>query len=84
MSRSLKKLPYRAHYISKKSSSGRQIKLYSRRSTIYPEDVGATYLVYNGKSFIPVYIVENMVGHKFGEFSLTRKLPKHAVQKRSK
>ena len=60
----------------------RQIKTWSRRSTIYPEFVGCTFLVYNGKGFMPVVVTENMVGRKLGEFALTRKLPKHSVQKR--
>ncbi len=60
----------------------RQIKTWSRRSTIYPEFIGCTFLVYNGKGFMPVSVVENMVGRKLGEFALTRKLPKHAIQKR--
>ena len=60
----------------------KQIKTWSRRSTIYPEFVGFVFLVYNGKSFLPVLVVENMVGRKLGEFALTRKLPKHALQKR--
>ncbi len=86
MTRSLKKIPYVSYELLKKvrdeNTRKRQIKTYSRRSTIYPEFVGCTILVYNGKGFMPVVVVENMVGRKLGEFALTRKLPKHSVQKR--
>ena len=86
MSRSSKKMPYVSFSLLKKVRDEqlrkRQIKTWSRRSTIYPEFVGCTFLVYNGKGFMPVPVVENMVGRKLGEFALTRKLPKHAVQKR--
>ena len=57
------------------------IKTWSRRSTIYPEFVGHTIAVHNGKDFIPVYITEEMVGHKLGEFALTRKFTGHAGNK---
>ena len=86
MSRSLKKIPYVSYQLLMKVRNPelrkRQIKTWSRRSTIYPDFVGCTLLVYNGKGFMSVVIVENMVGRKLGEFALTRKLPKHAVQKR--
>ena len=86
MSRSLKKIPYVSYQLLKKvrdeNLRKRQIKTWSRRSTIYPELVGCTFLVYNGKGFMPVVVTENMVGRKLGEFALTRKLPKHSVQKR--
>ena len=86
MSRSLKKIPYVSYELLVKVRNPelrkRQIKTWSRRSTIYPDFVGCTLLVYNGKGFMPVVIVENMVGRKLGEFALTRKLPKHSVQKR--
>lgn len=86
MSRSLKKIPYVSYQLLKKvrdeNLRKRQIKTWSRRSTIYPEFVGCTFLVYNGKGFMPVVATENMVGRKLGEFALTRKLPKHSVQKR--
>jgi len=78
MSRSIKKGPYIDPKLEKKvekmSKSGKQnvIKTWSRRSTILPGFVGITFAVHNGKKFIPVYITENMVGHKFGEFSPTR------------
>ena len=86
MTRSLKKIPYVSWSLMKKVRDGeirkRQIKTWSRRSTIYPEFVGCTFLVYNGKGFMPVSVVENMVGRKLGEFAQTRKLPKHSIQKR--
>lgn len=58
------------------------IKTYSRRSTIYPDFVSHTFAVHNGKDFIPVYITEDMVGHKLGEFSLTRKCGGHGENKK--
>ena len=61
-----------------KSSKKTVIKTWSRRSTIYPEFVGHTFAVHNGKEFIPVYVTEEMVGHKLGEFSMTRKFGGHA------
>ena len=86
MARSLKKIPYVSYQLLMKVRNPelrkRQIKTWSRRSTIYPDFVGCTLLVYNGKGFMPVVVVENMVGRKLGEFALTRKLTKHAVQKR--
>ena len=57
------------------------IKTWSRRSTIYPDFIGHTIAVHNGKEFIPVYITEDMVGHKLGEFAATRKFSGHAGQK---
>ncbi|MEA3500539.1 MAG: 30S ribosomal protein S19 [Candidatus Marinimicrobia bacterium] len=78
MSRSIKKGPYIDSKLEKKvekmSKSGKQkvIKIWSRRSTILPAFVGITFAVHNGRKFIPVYVTENMVGHKFGEFSPTR------------
>jgi small subunit ribosomal protein S19 len=58
------------------------IKTWSRRSTIYPEFVGLTFAVHNGNKFIPVYVTENMVGHKLGEFSPTRNFRGHADKKK--
>lgn len=84
MARSLKKGPFVDAYLMKKveemnkSSKKTVIKTWSRRSTIYPEFVGHTFAVHNGKEFIPVYVTEEMVGHKLGEFSLTRKFNGHA------
>ena len=87
MSRSLKKGPYVAKSILKKiqklneSNKKEVVKTWSRRSTIFPDFVGHTIAVHNGKEFIPVYITEDMVGHKLGEFALTRKFGGHAGQK---
>lgn len=58
------------------------IKTWSRRSTIYPEFVGLTFAVHNGNKFIPVYVTENMVGHKLGEFSPTRNFRGHADKRK--
>ena len=58
------------------------IKTWSRRSTIYPDFIGHTFAVHNGKEFIPVYVTEDMVGHKLGEFSLTRKFGGHGADKK--
>ena len=87
MARSLKKGPYVFDRLLKKvqqlNETGKKevIKTWSRRSTIYPDFVGHTIAVHNGKEFIPVYITEDMVGHKLGEFALTRKFGGHAGQK---
>jgi small subunit ribosomal protein S19 len=84
MSRSIKKGPYVDPKLLKKikklqqANDKRPIKTWSRRSTIIPEFVGLTFSVHNGKSFIPVFVTENMVGHKLGEFSPTRIFRKHA------
>ncbi len=84
MARSLKKGPFVDESLMKKvqemnkSSKKTVIKTWSRRSTIYPEFVGHTFAVHNGKEFIPVYVTEEMVGHKLGEFSMTRKFGGHA------
>ena len=82
MSRSLKKGPYVDERLMKKvSRAGRNakeiIKTYARASTIVPEMVGLRFGVHNGKNFIEVYVTEDMVGHKLGEFSLTRKFTRH-------
>ena len=68
---------------SKEESSKSPIKTWSRRSTIIPDFVGVTISVYNGKSFIPVYITEDMVGHKLGEFSPTRVFKGHSGDKKA-
>ncbi len=87
MSRSLKKGPFINESLWKKISTmnkdkkKRPIKTWSRASTIFPEMVGHTINVYNGKTFIPVYITEAIVGHKLGEFSPTRKFTGHAGSK---
>lgn len=90
MPRSLKKGPYIAKELTKKvleaqsSNSNKVIKTWSRRSTILPEMVGITFAVHNGKKFIPVFVTENMVGHKLGEFSPTRTYWGHAADKKAK
>jgi small subunit ribosomal protein S19 len=84
MARSLKKGPFVDDHLLKKvqqlNASGERkvLKTWSRRSTITPEMVGHTLAVYNGKKFIPVYVTENMVGHKLGEFSPTRTFKSHS------
>lgn len=84
MSRSLKKGPYvfdrLLAKVVKLNETGKKevIKTWSRCSTIYPDFVGHTFAVHNGKDFIPVYVTEDMVGHKLGEFALTRKFGGHA------
>ena len=88
MARSLKKGPFVDGHlmakISKVNESGKKevIKTWSRRSTIYPEFIGHTFAVHNGKEFIPVYVTEDMVGHKLGEFALTRKFGGHGSDKK--
>src|SRR5882762_6537211 len=81
MSRSLKKGPYIDQRVLKKVLNGKagqtQIKTWSRACTIAPEFVGFTFLVHNGKTHLPVFVTENMVGHKLGEFALTRKFIRH-------
>ena len=90
MSRSVWKGPFVDSYVLKKAEkskeSGRNevIKIWSRRSTILPQFVGLTFGVYNGQKFLPVLVTENMVGHKFGEFSPTRTYYGHAADKRAK
>jgi len=90
MPRSLKKGPYiepkllKKVIVTQQSRSSRVIKTWSRRSTIIPEMVGITLAVHNGKKFIPVFVSENMVGHKLGEFSPTRTFYGHAGDKKSK
>ena len=90
MARSVGKGPFVDGYLLKKAetarSSGRKdvIKIWSRRSTILPQFVGLTFGVYNGRKFIPVSVNEDMVGHKFGEFSPTRTYHGHTADKRAK
>lgn len=87
MSRSIKKGPYVDHNLQEKvdkmTSSGKKtvIKTWSRRSTITPEFVGNTFAVHNGNKFIPIYVSENMVGHKLGEFAPTRNFKGHSSKK---
>ena len=91
MARSLKKGPFIDEHLMKKvekvNESGKKevIKTWSRRSTIYPEFIGHTFAVHNGKEFIPVYVTEDMVGHKLGEFVATRTYRGHGKdEKKSK
>ena len=90
MARSTWKGPFVDGYLLKKADktrgSGRNevIKIWSRRSTILPQFVGLTFGVYNGQKFIPVLVTDNMIGHKFGEFSPTRTFYGHASDKKSK
>ena len=89
MSRSLKKGPFVDDHLLKKvmeaqeSGSRKVIKTWSRRSTILPEFVGLTFAVHNGKKFVPVYVTEEMIGHKLGEFSPTRTFFGHAADRKS-
>ncbi len=84
MGRSLSKGPFADDHLIKKvaahgdSNQKKVIRTWSRRSTVLPEFIGATIAVHNGKKFIPVYITENMVGHKLGEFAPTRTFKGHA------
>ncbi|MFH0934856.1 MAG: 30S ribosomal protein S19 [Pseudomonadota bacterium] len=89
MARSIKKGPFVDLHLMKKveavraTNDKRPVKTWSRRSTVLPEFVGLTIAVHNGKQHIPVYISENMVGHKLGEFSLTRTFKGHAADKKA-
>lgn len=90
MARSVWKGPFVDGYLLKKAeasrASGRSeiIRIWSRRSTILPQFAGLTFGVYNGQKFIPVLVTENMVGHKFGEFSPTRTYRAHASDKKAR
>ena len=90
MPRSLKKGPFIDQKLFKKvteaqgTRSNQVIKTWSRRSTILPEMVGITLAVHNGRKFLPVFVTENMVGHKLGEFSPTRTFYGHASDRKSK
>jgi small subunit ribosomal protein S19 len=90
MGRSIKKGPFVDAHLLKKvetvraTSDKRPIKTWSRRSTVLPDFVGLTIAVHNGKQHIPVYVTENMVGHKLGEFSLTRTFKGHTAGKKAK
>lgn len=87
MARSIKKGPFVDLHLTKKietaiaKSDKKVIKTWSRRSTILPECVGLTFAVHNGRKFVPVYISENMIGHKLGEFAPTRTFQGHAEKK---
>jgi small subunit ribosomal protein S19 len=90
MARSLKKGPFVDGYLLKMADRLKNnkrsdvIKIWSRRSTILPQFVGLTFGVYNGKKFIPVYITEDMIGQKFGEYSPTRTYYGHGADKKAK
>lgn len=89
MARSIKKGPFVDDHLLKKvdtaraSNDKRPIKTWSRRSTVLPDFIGMTIAVHNGKQHIPVYVSENMVGHKLGEFALTRTFKGHAAGKKA-
>ncbi len=90
MSRSIKKGPFVDAHLLKKVDAARggndkrPIKTWSRRSTILPDFVGLTIAVHNGRAHVPVYVTENMVGHKLFEFALTRTFKGHVASKKSK
>ena len=90
MARSIKKGPFVDDHLMKKvletekSGSKKVIKTWSRRSTVIPEMVGMTFAVHQGKKFIPVFVTENMVGHKLGEFAPTRTFHGHAGDRKAK
>lgn len=87
MARSIKKGPFVDDHLLKKVDNAVQkndkkvIKTWSRRSTVFPDWVGLTFAVHNGKKFVPVYVTENMIGHKLGEFAPTRTYQGHAEKK---
>ena len=90
LARSSKKGPFVDQHLVKKIEAAtanrdkRPIKTWSRRSTVLPEFVGLTIAIHNGKQHLPVYITDNMVGHKLGEFALTRTFKGHAADKKAK
>ncbi len=91
MARSIKKGPFVDQHLLAKALSAREgsgggqvVKTWSRRSTILPDFIGLTFAVHNGRKFVPVYVTENMVGHKLGEFAPTRTYRGHAADKKSK
>ena len=90
MARSIKKGPYIEERLLEKvrrqdaAANKSVIKTWSRRSTVTPELIGQTFAVHNGKKFIPVFVTENMVGHKLGEFSPTRTFYSHAGDRKTK
>jgi small subunit ribosomal protein S19 len=90
MPRSIKKGPFIDDHLREKvedaarTSNKKVIKTWSRRSTIFPEMVGMTFAVHNGRKFLPVFITENMVGHKLGEFSPTRTFHGHSADKKAR
>ncbi len=90
MARSVKKGPFVDQHVMAKVAMAREgggsrvIKTWSRRSTVLPDFVGLTFAVHNGKKFVPVYVTENMVGHKLGEFAPTRTFYGHAADRKTK
>jgi small subunit ribosomal protein S19 len=91
MARSIKKGPFVDPHLFKRVAKARDsgqnspvVKTWSRRSTILPDFIGLTFAVHNGRKFIPVYVTENMVGHKLGEFAPTRTYYGHTADKKSK
>ncbi len=90
MARSIRKGPYIDQHLLNKvevsiaSKSKKPIKTWSRRSTIFPEMIGLTIAVHNGKDHVPVYITDNMVGHKLGEFAMTRTFKGHSGDRKAK
>ena len=90
MARSIKKGPFVDGHLRKKIRESREavnkrvIKTWSRRSTVIPEMIGFTFAVHNGKQFIPVFITEQMIGHKLGEFAPTRTFRGHAADRKAK
>ena len=90
MPRSIKKGPFVDHHLVNKvevaraGGDKRPIKTWSRRSTVLPEFLGLTLAVHNGRQHVPVFVTENMVGHKLGEFSLTRTFKGHVAAKKAK
>ncbi len=89
MSRSIKKGPFVDHHLAAKvdkavaANDKKPIKTWSRRSTVTPDFVGLTIAIHNGKQHVPVYVSENMVGHKLGEFALTRTFKGHPADKKA-
>lgn len=89
MARSIKKGPFIDDHLLKKISVAiekgdkKVIKTWSRRSTIFPEAVGLTFAVHNGRKFVPVYVTDNMIGHKYGEFAPTRTFHGHGAEKKA-
>jgi small subunit ribosomal protein S19 len=90
MPRSIKKGPFIDGHLAVKiaktieTKSRQPIKTWSRRSTIFPDAIGLTFAVHNGRKFVPVFITENMVGHKLGEFAPTRTYHGHSADKKAK
>ena len=88
MARSTKKGPFVDHHLIKKVMAANEggekkaIKTWSRRSTIIPEMIGLTFAIHNGRKFIPIYVNENMIGHRLGEFAPTRTFHGHAEKKK--